>query len=159
PLKEYVYGCSKFSFAEKAGEADGIGGTQWDVARQNWKSEWRMPTLAEVKELCDENNCTLEQTTINGVIGQKITSVKNGKSIFVPYAGFLGDDGMYSIEEDAYLHTSTPSESVDCADECYYWSVYRTTDSEGNPIDGVYYTDDIRSDGLSIRPVIMPKKE
>src|SRR5574344_2098947 len=53
--------------------SSGMGGT------------WRMPTQNEQAELC--NNCKTEITKINGVTGMIFTSNKNGKSIFLPFAG------------------------------------------------------------------------
>ena len=56
-----------------------------DAARANWGSSWRMPTEAEQDEL--RNNCTWTWTSQNGVYGYKVTSKKNGNSIFLPAAG------------------------------------------------------------------------
>ncbi len=56
-----------------------------DAARANWGGSWRMPTEEEQRELI--NNCTWTWTTQNGVNGCKVTSNKNGKSIFLPAAG------------------------------------------------------------------------
>lgn len=58
-----------------------------DAARVNWGGDWRMPTGDEMEELMDTNNCTWERTTQNGVNGYKVTSNKNGNSIFLPAAG------------------------------------------------------------------------
>ena len=63
-----------------------IAGTEFDVARKKWGSTWRLPTHAEQDELI--NNCTLTWTRQNGVNGYKVTSKKNGNSIFLPAAGY-----------------------------------------------------------------------
>ncbi len=55
-----------------------------DAARMNWGGNWRMPTVAEQKELID--NCTWEWTTLQGIKGYKVIG-KNGKHIFLPAAG------------------------------------------------------------------------
>ncbi len=53
-----------------------------DAARANWGSQqWRMPTFEEMEELL--NNCTRTQTTLNGVVGFRISG-PNGNSIFMP---------------------------------------------------------------------------
>ena len=57
-----------------------------DAAHVNWGGSWRMPTLAEQEELTD--NCTWTWITQNGVNGYKVTSKKNGNSIFLPAAGY-----------------------------------------------------------------------
>ena len=56
-----------------------------DAASANWRGSWRMPTNEEYKEL--RNNCTWTWTNQNGVKGSKVTSNKNGNSLFFPAAG------------------------------------------------------------------------
>ena len=58
-----------------------------DAARVNWGGNWRMPTKTEQDELRNTSNCTWTWTTQNGVNGYKVTSKKNGNSIFLPAAG------------------------------------------------------------------------
>ena len=55
-----------------------------DAAYVNWGSEWRMPSEIQFDELINSNYTTIESTTLNGVLGHKITSKKNGNSIFLP---------------------------------------------------------------------------
>ena len=61
-----------------------------DAANVNWGGNWRMPTYEEIGELEDTNNCTWTWTTQNGVSGYKVTSKKNGNSIFLPGAANSG---------------------------------------------------------------------
>ena len=64
-----------------------IGGNPtYDVAREKWGSTWRLPTKAEFDELL--SNCTWTWTTQNGIKCYKVTSKKNGNSIFLPAAGW-----------------------------------------------------------------------
>ena len=63
-----------------------------DAAHVNWGGSWRMPTLAEQEELTD--NCTWIWTTQNGVNGYKVTSKKNGNSIFLPAAGYRNGSNL-----------------------------------------------------------------
>ncbi len=63
-----------------------------DAARVNWGGKWRMPTRAEQDEL--RNHCTWEWTTLNGIEGYKVTSKKNGNSIFLPAAGYRNDGDL-----------------------------------------------------------------
>ena len=58
-----------------------------DAATANWGSPWRMPSLDQIKELCNSSYTTTEWTTLNDVYGRKITSKSNGNSIFLPAAG------------------------------------------------------------------------
>lgn len=67
-----------------------------DAATVNWGRKWQMPSSEQIKELCDSAYTTKEWTTLNGVNGRKITSKKNGHSIFLPAAGVLpGSTGDY----------------------------------------------------------------
>ena len=59
-----------------------------DAATANWGSDWQMPSLAQIQELCSSSNTTTEWTQVNGVNGRKITSKSNGNSIFLPAAGW-----------------------------------------------------------------------
>ena len=71
---------------------DGNLTAAYDAATTNWGSKWRMPTLDEIKELNEE--CTWTWTTQSGVKGYKVTG-PNGKSIFLPTAGFRSGSGLY----------------------------------------------------------------
>ena len=68
-----------------------IAGTQYDVAHVKWGGSWVMPSKAQQDEL--EDNCTYTWTTINGVEGGKFTG-KNGKSVFLPAAGWRSSGGL-----------------------------------------------------------------
>lgn len=61
-----------------------ISGTSYDVARQKWGRNWRIPTNNEFN-LLDEN-CTCVWTTQNGVKGMLFTSKVNKNTIFMPYS-------------------------------------------------------------------------
>lgn len=55
-----------------------------DAAHVNLGKAWRMPTKAEFKELIDENNCSHDWMTLNGVEGMRFTSKITNNSIFFP---------------------------------------------------------------------------
>jgi len=118
-----------------------IAGTQYDVASVKWGGSWRMPTLAQSKELF--NNTTSEWTTQNGVKGRKFTSKKNSMSIFIPAAGGQfsgysteGEDGgtwlanVYQENNEAYIFNFT--------NEGIWWDTY-----------------DYRCNGYTVRPVLL----
>ena len=62
-----------------------------DAVIQKLGNGWRTPTLADFRELTNQKYTTIKKTTLNGVAGYQITSKKNGKSIFIPFAGFRND--------------------------------------------------------------------
>ena len=89
---------------------DNIGGNPYsDVARDKWGGSWRLPTIAEFKELI--NNCKSEWTTQDGIKGRKFTSNKNGKSIFLPAAGYRDESSLDDAGECGCYWSSTPYNS------------------------------------------------
>ena len=124
----------------KRKEIKDIGGnSQYDVARKEWGSTWRMPTVAEFDELCDKNNCTWTWTTQNGIKGYKVTGKKNGNSIFLPAAGWRDGTSLNAQETDGYYWFSTPCEGSPGHLVLDSYTRY--------PLYGDYYF------GLSVRPV------
>ena len=110
-----------------------------DVAAVNWGASWRMPTDAELTELREQ--CTWTWTTQNGVNGYKVTG-SNGNSIFLPAAGYRSDSSLYDAGSYGYYWSSSlDADSPYDAYELYFDS------------DNVYWYDDNRSFGQSVRPV------
>ena len=112
-----------------------------DTARENWGGTWRMPTNAEFDELC--NKCTWTWTTQGGHKGYLVTSKTNGKSIFLPAAGWRYGTSTDGVGERGYYWSGTLSSWYsNNARSPYFNSSYRNT-SYGNE----------RSFGQSVRPV------
>lgn len=84
-----------------------------DVAHVKWGGNWRMPTSDEYDELID--NCTWTWTSQNGVEGTKVTSKKNGNSIFLPGVGYYNFVSRYLEGQGLYwsssLNPSDPSKA------------------------------------------------
>ena len=76
-----------------------------DAAQVNWGGSWRIPTDAELLELRDQ--CTWTWTIQNGVKGYKVTSKKNGNSIFLPAAGYRRDSSLYYAGSLGYYWSSS----------------------------------------------------
>ena len=94
-----------------------------DAARANWGGSWRMPTKAEQDEL--RENCTWTWTTQNGVNGYKVTSKKNGNSIFLPAAGCRNDSSLnYAGSNGDYRSSSLYTLAPDFACGLYFGSGY-----------------------------------
>ena len=111
-----------------------------DAARANWGRTWRLPTLDEINELIEK--CNLTWTTMNGEDGYKVTSKVNGKSIFLPAAGYRRGSSLDDAGYAGDYWSSTPYASGT------YGAYYL-----GFCIDdvGSYYSNCY--DGLSVRPV------
>lgn len=115
-----------------------------DAATANWGPEWRMPSIEQMQEL--NNNCSTVWTTRNGVDGMLFTSNINGKSLFLPAAGYRSGS--------SFNYQGTDS---------YYWSRTLYT---GNPNDAcnmsvlsgtVYWLQTYRTQGQSVRAVRVSK--
>ena len=117
-----------------------IKGTDRDVAHVKWGGTWRMPTWDEIEELID--NCDYEWTTLNGVEGGRFTSKKNGKSIFLPAAGWRYGTSLDYAGSLGDYWSSTPDESN--TRDAYYL---------GFGSDGHDWSWDYRYGGPSVRPV------
>ena len=111
-----------------------------DAASAQWGSTWRMPTKAECQELID--NCTWQWTNVGGHKGHRVTSKRNGNSIFLPAAGDLLDTELSGANDNGYYWSSSPREYN--SNNAYGLSLYSDTHHVG------WYS---RYEGLSIRPV------
>ncbi len=119
-----------------------ISGTEYDVAHVKWGGNWCMPTMDDIKELLD--NCTSEWTRLSGVHGRKFTSKINGKSIFLPAAGYRRYAALNTVDDYGNYRSSTqnPDDSV-YACYLFFKSSYADWGNSGR-----------RYFGLSVRPVV-----
>ena len=78
-----------------------------DAATRKLGSPWRMPTLVEIRELLDANNCTWTWTTQDGKNGYEVKSKTNGNSIFLPAAGYRLGSGLYLAGSGGYYWSSS----------------------------------------------------
>lgn len=113
-----------------------------DAATANWGPQWCMPTYEQQEEL--RTMCTWTWTTSNGVDGFRVS--RNGKSIFLPAAGYHFTNNYYRPGEMGYYWSRTLGSSRSYyANYIYFYSM---NGSEG--IDA-YYGD--RDSGFSVRAV------
>lgn len=115
-----------------------------DAARASWGGSWRMPTIEECQELI--SNCSAEWTRQGGVYGCKLTSRKNGNSIFLPAGGIRATGGVLTWEGTGV-----------------YWSSSLKTTGGGqgfnfssNDGSSMYIStnDYSRNTGINVRPVL-----
>lgn len=104
PKSEYT---EENSVTYKKNMGDIAGDSRYDAARANWGGSWRLPTRAEMEELV--NKCKTRWTTYNGSKGRLVTG-PNGKSLFLPAAGWRGDSSQYDVRKYGFYWSSTPSE-------------------------------------------------
>ena len=112
-----------------------------DAARANWGGSWRMPTYAEMTELCEQ--CTWTWTSQNGVNGYRVMSKSNGNSIFFPAAGYRYGSSLSGACSCGYFWSS----SLGTGYPNGAWSVYFNSSSVSRYDYSRYY-------GQSVRPVL-----
>ena len=145
---------NKYTFADgqtdacwynASGEFIGDGYTELlpedDAATANWGAKWQMPSKAQCDELYDTNNTERVFVTQNDVNGLLITSKRNGKSVFLPAAGYRTNDHQFGLGTACHYTTRLLAMS-----RSYYAQVMS------------YYTESIspanaRQYGRSVRPV------
>lgn len=71
-----------------------------DAAAAQWGDNWRIPTIAEWKEL--QEHCIWKWGQLDGIYGYKITSKKNGNAIFLPAAGWKEGDSTNEKNHSGY---------------------------------------------------------
>ena len=123
-----------------------------DAACVNWGNSCRMPTQEDFSELTNSNNCTwtwtsMENSSGSSVNGYKVTSKKNGNSIFLPASGCrYKDNNPTNYGSRGYYWSSTLHTSyVYYAYYLYFGRGYRYTDNYGS-----------RCEGVTVRPVVEP---
>lgn len=121
-----------------------------DAVIQKLGNGWRTPTLADFRELTNQKYTKIEKTTLNGVAGYQITSKKNKKSIFIPFAGFKNDKPqtreIFAGEEVAICMTNQ-RRIDDQVFNCWTFAFEQ---------DRIRRYGKRRPDGISIRPVKGP---
>jgi hypothetical protein len=121
-----------------------------DAAYVNWGTPCLIPTKEQFAELFDSDNCTWTWTSMtasNGYShnGYKVTSVKNGNSIFLPASGYR--DGANLISRGSiggYWSKTLDFSRSDCARALIFYS-----DSHHE-----HYS--VRYQGHTVRPVAKP---
>ena len=135
---------TKYNTLEDSGTVDGktVLEPEDDAAHVKLGGNWRMPTRAECASLYSAVNCTWTWTTENGVDGCKVTSRKNGNSIFLPAAGCRNVKEIRNVGTLGYYWTSSFNEEMPI--RTYFMRI------ESTSFKCSHYE---RTQGYSIRPV------
>ena len=121
-----------------------------DAVIQKLGNGWRTPTLADFRELTNQKYTTIKETTLNGVAGYQITSKKNKKSIFIPFAGFRNDKPQtreISSDQTVAVCMTNQRRIDDQVFNCWTFAFEQ---------DRIRRYGKRRPDGISIRPVKGP---
>lgn len=103
---------SKYNTKNNHGTIDNITRLELadDVANVEWGGGWRFPTISEIEELIDENNCTWTWKILKGVGGYKIKSKKKcfkRHYIFIPAVGIRSGMGFDEKETGGLYWSSS----------------------------------------------------
>ena len=116
-----------------------------DAATANWGSGWRMPTMAELEELMNEDNCTwtwVENYNDSDLNGYEVKSKTTAGLLFLPAAGYRWDSYLGRAGGNGYYWSSElNSGHADYARYLRFSSSYR------------YSSYDDRYYGFSVRAV------
>ena len=112
-----------------------------DAATANWGSDWCIPSADQWRELMDNTN--IELTTRNGVNGMLFIA-SNGNSLFLPAAGYRGDNKITDVGLDggywsSSFHTDGP---IDARCFSFRWDDYDDYDVSGG---GRYFGHSVRA--------------
>ncbi|MBR0432384.1 MAG: hypothetical protein IJK15_01620 [Bacteroidaceae bacterium] len=120
-----------------------------DAATVNWDGGWRIPSREQVYELSNREYTTEERTTLNGIIGLRITSKSNGACLFLPAAGQRNGTIFYGVG----LHGYYWSRSIGLATMTNAWILFYNQYNHG----AFDASTSGRYDGNSVRPVHVPE--
>ena len=100
---------TKYCFQSNFGSVDNLTTIllEDDAAHIHWGGSWRMPTMDEINELTNQDNCTWSWTSLNSVSGFLVTSKRNENSIFIPAAGVYWWEYINNIGATCFLWSSS----------------------------------------------------
>ena len=124
-----------------------------DAAAVALGNNWRMPTVEEIEEL--GNGCSLTFETLNGVSGVRAVSNVPGytdKSIFIPCAGIMNENGVQYETSDACFWSATLTNNSSILYYLDWLSCYFAAFNDGQQT-AAGVAGGLRSWGLPVRPV------
>lgn len=124
-----------------------IAGTEYDAAHVIMGGSWRMPSVAQARELID--NCSTEFVTINGIDGE-ILYGRNGRAIFFPAGGYGQRGGWTGPGLGGYFWASELNPKY----ECYGCSFGFVHHSNTHPKCWGTGNQNYREAGLNVRAMI-----
>lgn len=132
--------------------SDYSGQARFDAATSVWGGNWRTPTkedILELREYCTfevVNSSQMFPSSLSDKIGLKIKG-KNGRSIFVPYNGYMSKEYNLDNNIGMYFWSSTPNN--DDTNNLAWSAKYP---NEGASVFDAYLT--YRRYGFAVRPVL-----
>lgn len=130
---------------------DDIAGTEYDVAHVKWGGSWRMPSIEQIKELCENCSWTIGYFSdiiyFNSRTGLLVTG-PNGGTIFLPQAGYLYQDYRVTWAGNHYWSSTLDPYNIELEKNTWAWAnclYFRDSEFDWTRTD--------RTSGLPVRPV------
>ena len=126
-----------------------------DAATVERGAPWRMPSIAEFRELMENCDLNVEKMHNISCAGVTLISRKNGKSIFLPAGGYY--EGHSNHELNEMIRTD---DDIQILSSCRYWSS-SNDDSNDEQAWHMFFIETASYDvisrylGMLIRPVVM----
>lgn len=103
------YACDLTSYKmTKYNKEDGLSKLELtdDAARENMQGRWCLPTSKDFNELLEYTTVQWQQNYKGRMSGCLFTSKQNGNTLFLPAAGYIEGNGIFSDEETGYYWTA-----------------------------------------------------
>lgn len=118
-----------------------------DAATVNWEGNWKMPTVEQINELLNLENCTnewVENYNGSGINGKLLTSVRNGNKLFVPAGGGCSDGSLngFGLYGFVWINSLLPDDNT----YAYFMDIDSTA---------IIYDANPRNLGIQVRPVFV----
>ena len=95
-----------------------------DAATANWGSGWRMPTMAELEELMNKDNCTwtwVENYHGSDLNGYEVKSKTTAGLLFLPAAGSRSGSRLYGAGNSGHYWSSELNSGYAYGARCLYF--------------------------------------
>ena len=89
------------------------GDIRYDIAAKQWGNGWRLPTLAEIRELYSSSIKVEQEITDEGYLGIRYTNKTTGASILIPACGTRYGDNLMLPSSYYYWTGEASYNSVD----------------------------------------------
>ena len=137
----YDFSQANYNASDAAAITTGLSGDN-DMATVNLGKKWRLPSKEDFAELFNSSNTTNVWTTINGVNGRLVTSIRTTNTIFFPASGDYNGTSLSNRGNSGYYW----SLSIGTSPKAFH--LYFNS-SEVKPQDS-----NERRYGFSVRPVM-----
>ena len=128
-----IYGLTKYNSYSPQGTLDSLTVLQPEdnIAMLTYGSTATMPSANLWNELYTSTYVTRSVTSLNGVLGMRYTSISNGNSIFIPYAGYRENTTVREVASTGHIWLSNKQSYSSASYNQYAYKGYTGQTSAG----------------------------